>query len=166
MLALQAVTGASRPGESTSESHWKPFDDNNGVSGHAFMGAIPFMSAAKMTDNIWFKGALYAASALPAMSRVSDDDHYFSQAFLGWWMAYMAASAPSTVRTILTRTVTSWSTPKATASAWASNTLTDRDSSDRRCASGTTMAVIRGWPRPSPVWVPQAQEALSRRPHS
>ena len=37
--------------------------------------------------------AVVFSSALPAMSRVSDDDHYFSQAFLGWWMAYMAASA-------------------------------------------------------------------------
>lgn len=93
MLALQVLTGGSRPGETTSTSHWKPFDDSNGVSGHSFMGAIPFVSAAKMTDNIWLKGGLYAVSVLPALSRVNDDAHYFSQAFLGWWLAYLAGSA-------------------------------------------------------------------------
>jgi hypothetical protein len=93
MLAAQLLTGASRPGESDSSSHWQPFQDNNGVSGHSFMGAIPFISAAKMTDNAFFKSQLYMLSILPGLSRVNDDDHYFSQAFLGWWMAYAAASA-------------------------------------------------------------------------
>ncbi|QDU98694.1 phosphatase PAP2 family protein [Lignipirellula cremea] len=93
MLALQYATGGSRPGESSAGSKWKPLSDNNGVSGHSFMGAIPFLSAAKMTDNLWLKGGLYVASTLPGLSRVNDDDHYFSQVFLGWWMAYLAASA-------------------------------------------------------------------------
>lgn len=93
MLGLQLLTGASRPGETTADSRWKPFQDNNGVSGHSFMGAIPFISAAKMTDNPWLKGGLYVASAIPGLSRVNDDNHYLSQAFLGWWIAYLAASA-------------------------------------------------------------------------
>ncbi len=93
MLALQLLTGGSRPGETAAGSHWKPLRDSNGVSGHSFMGAVPFMSAAKMTDSIWLKSGLYAASTLPALSRVNDDDHYFSQSFLGWWLAYVAASA-------------------------------------------------------------------------
>ena len=93
MLALQYLTGGSRPGESTSQSQWRPLEDNNGVSGHSFMGAIPFLSAAKMTDNVWLKAGWYTVSALPALSRINDDDHYPSQAFLGWWLAYVAASA-------------------------------------------------------------------------
>ena len=93
MLALQYLTGGSRPGESPHASKWDPGADNNGVSGHSFMGAIPFLSAAKMTDNAWLKVGWYAASAFPALSRINDDDHYPSQAFLGWWMAYLAASA-------------------------------------------------------------------------
>ena len=40
MLLMQRVTGASRAGESDSGSHWRPFHDSNGVSGHAFMGAV------------------------------------------------------------------------------------------------------------------------------
>jgi hypothetical protein len=93
MLAMQWVTGASRPGETSGGSHWKPFDDSNGVSGHAFMGAAPFISAAKMTDAPLWKAGLYFASALPALSRINDDRHYASQVVLGWWMAYLAAIA-------------------------------------------------------------------------
>jgi hypothetical protein len=93
LLGLQLLTGGGRPGETDESSEWQPLEDNNGVSGHAFMGAIPFISAAKMTDNLWLKGGLYAASTLPAISRINDDDHYFSQVFLGWWLAYLAESA-------------------------------------------------------------------------
>ena len=93
MLALQVLTGGGRPSESPESSQWQPLHDNNGVSGHSFMGAIPFLSAAKMTDNIWVKGTLYAVSTLPGLSRVNDDDHYFSQAFLGWYLALLAESA-------------------------------------------------------------------------
>jgi hypothetical protein len=93
VLALQRLTGGSRPGETSADSRWKPLRDDNGVSGHAFMGAIPFVSAAKMTDNRWLKAGFYTVSVLPALSRVSDDRHYFSQVFLGWWLAYLAASA-------------------------------------------------------------------------
>lgn len=93
MLAMQYIIGASRPGETSAGSHWKPFDDTNGVSGHAFMGAVPFISAAKMTDDPFWKAGLYFASALPGLSRINDDDHYTSQVILGWWMAYLAANA-------------------------------------------------------------------------
>jgi hypothetical protein len=93
MLAMQYLTGASRPGETSAGSHWKPFDDNNGVSGHAFMGAIPFITAAKMTENPWAKGTFYVLSTFTAWSRVNSDSHYLSQAFLGWWMGYLACRA-------------------------------------------------------------------------
>ena len=93
MLAMQVITGASRPGETDEDSRWTPFHDNNGVSGHSFMGAIPFINAAKMTDNPYWKTAFYAGSTLAAFSRINDDDHYASQALLGWWMAYVAATA-------------------------------------------------------------------------
>jgi len=93
MLAMQQITGGSRPGETGSGSHWHPFQDANGVSGHSFMGAVPFLSAAKMTDNCFWKIGFYVASTLPGLSRINDDDHYTSQVLLGWWMAYLAASA-------------------------------------------------------------------------
>lgn len=93
LLFLQAATGASRPGETSAESDWVPFRDNNGVSGHAFAGALPFITAAKMTDNPWAKAGWYTASTLTAWSRVNDDAHYTSQAILGWGLSYLACSA-------------------------------------------------------------------------
>ncbi len=93
MLFMQFLLGGSRPGEANVESRWKPLDDNNSVSGHAFIGAVPFITAAKMTENPWLKGTFYACSTFTAWSRINDDDHYLSQAFLGWWMAYLACRA-------------------------------------------------------------------------
>ena len=89
LVVLAYVTGGQRPEE--GEPGWSPFDDNNGVSGHAFYGAVPIITAAKMTDRRWAKYALYATSALPGLARVYEDKHYFSQSFLGWWLAYLAA---------------------------------------------------------------------------
>lgn len=57
------------------------------------MGAIPFLSIAKMSDNPWVKGSFYITSALPALSRINDDAHFASQAFLGWWLAVLASEA-------------------------------------------------------------------------
>ena len=93
MLMMQYTLGGSRPNETSVGSQWKPFDDSNAVSGHAFMGAVPFITAAKMTDRPLLKAGLYACSTFTAWSRVNDDDHYLSQMCLGWWMAYLACEA-------------------------------------------------------------------------
>jgi membrane-associated phospholipid phosphatase len=90
---LQQLTGGSRPTETNEGSEWQPLQDNNGVSGHAFMGSLPFITAAKMTDDRALKFLFYAGSALTPLSRVNDKAHYPSQVALGWWMAYLAASA-------------------------------------------------------------------------
>lgn len=93
LIALQQLTGGSRPYESSSGSNWQPFQDVNGVSGHSFMGSLPFITAAKMTDNKAYKTLFYAGSAIAPLSRVNDNAHYPSQVALGWWIAYLAASA-------------------------------------------------------------------------
>ena len=93
MLFMQACLGGSRPGETRFESRWRPFEDTNSVSGHAFVGAVPFITAAKMTDNRLLKAGLYLCSTFTAWSRVDHDRHYLSQACLGWWMAYLACGA-------------------------------------------------------------------------
>lgn len=97
LLFLQRVLGASRPGE--SDSHWQPFKDDNAVSGHSFMGAVPFITAAKMTDNLYLKYSLYLGSTLCGVSRINDDAHYFSQAALGWWLAYLATAGVEQTKT-------------------------------------------------------------------
>ncbi|MEM7233503.1 MAG: hypothetical protein AAF517_15100, partial [Planctomycetota bacterium] len=76
LLFLQKATGAGRPEE--GEPNWSPFDDDNGVSGHSFIGAIPFLAAASMTDRWYYRYPLVLASMLPAWARVNNDDHYFS----------------------------------------------------------------------------------------
>jgi len=93
LIVMQLATGGSRPGESSHGSEWAPFQDDNGVSGHSFMGALPFITAAKMTDRVGLKVAFYAASTLAPLSRAADSAHYPSQVALGWWMAYVSASA-------------------------------------------------------------------------
>jgi hypothetical protein len=93
LIIMQQVTGGSRPTETDESSEWHPMRDNNGISGHAFMGSLPFITAAKMTENRGYKVLFYAGSAIAPLSRVNDNAHYPSQVALGWWMAYLAASA-------------------------------------------------------------------------
>ena len=93
LLFLQAATGAGRPGEWSSESDWVPFNDTNGASGHAFMGAVPFLVAAQMTDNRFLSGLWYTGSAMCGVSRINDDAHYLSQVILGWTLAQLACQA-------------------------------------------------------------------------
>jgi hypothetical protein len=94
LLLMQRVTGGSRPGEENYGSDWNPFIDDNGVSGHAFIGAVPFLTLAHMyEDNQAVKYLAYGASFLTAWSRVNDNAHYTSQAALGWYLAYESVDA-------------------------------------------------------------------------
>ncbi len=93
VLVIQQLTGSSRPGESSAGSDWVPFADNNGVSGHAFVGAVPFLAAAKMTDRPLVKGALLVGSGMGAYGRLCDDGHYLSQVLLGWSIACLSVEA-------------------------------------------------------------------------
>ncbi len=99
LYALQWATGASRPGESSAGSDWHFFNDNNGVSGHAFVGAIPFLAAAEMVESPLLKGTLYVCSTFVGFSRMTDNAHYPSQVFLGWYVAYASARAVSGTET-------------------------------------------------------------------
>ncbi len=94
MLAAQYITGGSRPDEDKQKgSGWRFFDDSNGVSGHAFVGAVPFLTIAKMNDNKFVKVISYIASTLTAWSRIDDNSHYMSQSLLGWYMAYESVNS-------------------------------------------------------------------------
>ncbi|MFN9369510.1 MAG: phosphatase PAP2 family protein [Planctomycetia bacterium] len=93
LYAMQWATGGSRPNESSAGSQWDPFNDNNGVSGHAFVGAIPFLAAADMVEHPLAKGTLYVCSTFVGFSRMTDDAHYPSQVFLGWYLAWASARA-------------------------------------------------------------------------
>lgn len=93
MWAMQWTTGAARPGEADTGSSWRPVNiqDGHGVSGHSFVGAVPFLTIAYMNpDNPYIKYPAYLASAAAGWSRINDDAHFPSQVFLGWYMAYEA----------------------------------------------------------------------------
>lgn len=92
LLFLQALSGGARPVDPEG-SQWRPFQDINGLSGHAFIGAVPFLIAAQWTDRPVLQAALYVGSAFPAWSRLNDDSHYLSQVCLGWWVAFLACRA-------------------------------------------------------------------------
>jgi hypothetical protein len=94
IYVLQLATGASRPVDGNG-SQWHMFNDNNGVSGHAFIGAIPFLAAAEMVENPWAKGGLYVCSTFVGFSRMTDNAHYPSQVFLGWYLAFASSVAVS-----------------------------------------------------------------------
>jgi hypothetical protein len=85
---LQVGLGSTRPG--LGSSYWNPLGAAHGVSGHAYVGSIPFLTAASMTDSPFLQVPLVLASCLTGWSRIQTDDHYFSQVALGWWMGYLA----------------------------------------------------------------------------
>jgi membrane-associated phospholipid phosphatase len=86
------ATGASRPAEDVG-SKWHFWNDNNGVSGHAFVGAVPFLAAAEMVESPLLKGTLYVCSTFVGFSRMTTDSHYPSQVFLGWYLAWASSVA-------------------------------------------------------------------------
>lgn len=88
---LQVGLGSDRP--YTQNSAWQPFQSSHGASGHAFVGAVPFLTAASMTESRALKVLLFAGSLAPAWSRIHTDDHYFSQVLLGWSIAYLSVQA-------------------------------------------------------------------------
>jgi membrane-associated phospholipid phosphatase len=92
MLLMQWTLGGARPSDGTN-SHWNPFENDHGVSGHAFMGSIPFITAANMVDNPFAKGALFVCSTFTGWARIDENAHYLSQVWLGWWMGYLACQA-------------------------------------------------------------------------
>lgn len=94
---LTYVLGSHRPG--VGESDWNPWNDNDGVSGHAFYGAVPFLTAARMAESPGWRYSLYAISALPSISRINNNQHYASQVVLGWSVAWLATRTIAEVPT-------------------------------------------------------------------
>lgn len=90
-LLIQRAIGGSAPEHGGPE--WRPFKDDAGLSGHAFVGAVPLITAARMSNTTGAKAFWYSMSVLPALSRINDNKHYLSQAMLGWELAYLSSAA-------------------------------------------------------------------------
>lgn len=86
---LTELLGSGRPID--GDSGWRFFDSNRGVSGHAFYGAVPLISAAAVSKHWALKSVFYTLSTFPAFSRINSNKHYFSQAALGWGLAFLAS---------------------------------------------------------------------------
>lgn len=91
-IILAPTLGSGRPCKN-QPSKWQPYRYKAGVSGHAFFGGLPFITAAMMTDPPALRFLLYAVSTLPGISRINSDAHYASQVLLGWTLAYFSARA-------------------------------------------------------------------------
>jgi PAP2 superfamily len=91
MLLFSLALGGHRP--SKGDSNWELFDGMRGVSGHTFTGAVPFLTAASMTDDPLCKAALVAGSFAVGWARINNEEHYLSQVVLGWSVAYLAVTA-------------------------------------------------------------------------
>jgi membrane-associated phospholipid phosphatase len=90
LLVMAAATGGDRPSE--GDSKWGAYNNFHGVSGHAFFSAVPFITAAKMSENPYQKAIFYVLSTVTGISRINDDKHYFSQSALGWYIAYLSCA--------------------------------------------------------------------------
>jgi membrane-associated phospholipid phosphatase len=88
---LQYGLGASRPYEGSSK--WHPFHDTNSVSGHAFMGAVPFLTISKIVQPEYLKMFFYIGSFATGLSRINDNKHYFSQVAFGWWISFLSVNS-------------------------------------------------------------------------
>jgi len=85
---LQYGLGAGRPTE--GDSRWHPFRDNNSVCGHGYVGAIPFLAAASVTDSPVLKAVFFAGSFWTSWARLDTQDHFTSQIILGWSIAFLS----------------------------------------------------------------------------
>lgn len=91
-IPLTYLIGSGRPSRH-EPSKWQPFKYKTGISGHTIFGAVPFLTAAMMTDAPLLRYSLYALSTLPGLARINNNSHYLSQVALGWSIAYLSARA-------------------------------------------------------------------------
>ncbi|HWS15340.1 MAG TPA: phosphatase PAP2 family protein [Candidatus Methylomirabilis sp.] len=90
LLLVAVATGGDRPTE--GDSKWGAFNNFHGISGHTYFSAVPFITAAKMSENPYQKAIFYGLSTFTGIGRINDDKHYFSHVALGWYIAYLSCA--------------------------------------------------------------------------
>lgn len=95
VLFLQRAIGAGRPEDpaNTTASEWQFWEHSNGVSGHAFIGSISWLTAARMSESSTAAALFGVGSLLVPAARLQGDRHYFSQVALGWLIGLMSTGA-------------------------------------------------------------------------
>lgn len=89
-VALTHLLGAQRPEQ--GNSHWHLLQGKRSVSGHAFYGAVPFLSVAETINSKPLRATFYTLATLPGLARLNKNKHYFSQVLLGWGLAYFVSA--------------------------------------------------------------------------
>ena len=90
----QRVLGGSRPSDAKEWGpRYRPFTDENSVSGHTFVAAVPFLVGARHVGLPVAAWGLRALSPVTGWSRLNDERHYLSQVLLGYGLAFEAARA-------------------------------------------------------------------------
>lgn len=101
LWTVQRGLGADRPDAAVPTPAWRPLHTDHAASGHAFIGAVPWLNAARMAGPRSARALLVTGSLLSGWSRLNDRKHYLSQVWLGWFLAWQAtaavAAAPATV---------------------------------------------------------------------
>ena len=93
LWTLQRGLGANRPSSDDADPRWRPLAADNAASGHAFIGAVPWLTLARRARGRALPPLAGAASVLTGWSRLNDRKHYLSQVVLGWTIAYNAVAA-------------------------------------------------------------------------
>ncbi|MCP4293723.1 MAG: phosphatase PAP2 family protein [bacterium] len=93
LWTVQRGLGANRPSSDDGSPKWKPMKAANSASGHAFIGAVPWLTLARRHNLVPVKKMAQLGSVLTGWSRLNDRKHYLSQIVLGWTIAYNAVAA-------------------------------------------------------------------------
>ncbi len=93
LWTVQRGLGADRPDAAEPTPAWQPLRTDHAASGHAYMGAVPWLNAARLSGLRPARPLLVGGSLLSGWSRLNDRKHYLSQIWLGWFLAWQATGA-------------------------------------------------------------------------
>ncbi len=93
LWTVQRGLGGARPKDHTHGPRFRPFADDNAASGHCFIGAIPWLVAARRCGLTLPRVIATSISPAVGWSRINDHKHYLSQVILGYAIAWQAVDA-------------------------------------------------------------------------
>ncbi|ARV08391.1 hypothetical protein BTO05_01560 [Winogradskyella sp. PC-19] len=91
------AVGRARPGRDEGPYTFKPFQNDVGYSsfpsGHTILSMTMAHSIAKQFENPWIKVGIYSIGAIPPISRLIDDAHYFTDIFFSTALSIIVVDA-------------------------------------------------------------------------
>jgi len=83
----KSLVGRARPESGRGKDTFDPFNSNRSYhsfpSGHAMLAFTNAYAIAKQFKNPWIKAGIYTVGAIPGISRLWEDQHWFSDVALG-----------------------------------------------------------------------------------